>query len=497
MRFENRAFSILSLFLICAALTGVSCTSSDLPKEQIIAAVGDRVITASQLARSYELQPRWGAGLTRRQAYHNQLDYLIDEKLFALEACRLELHRDPAIAGYLRFIEEKELNKALYEIEVADKVEISEEEYQQAYLHSKKKVRFNYIFTRVAEFARYYAEQLQTTPFDSIRVAEVLNDRKGVTRMMSFGDLDPKIEAVVFNLKPGAVAGPIEILDGYMVIQLLEGTVEKFISEMELAQQKSKLQKVIYQRKAAPIANRYIKDLMLDKNLTLNPEVFFALEKLFARVARHETQPELIPVHLSDAALHLVASDAAELNQQVLATFDGGQITVGEFLEKMRNQPAGMRPRINMAQQLKDAIGVAVRNDFLANEARKKGLHKSPQVRAEIQIQQDQALARFYVERQLRGVEISEDEIWEFKRSDDFKAITTITNRMGAPLSDEQVSEIIQDLKLAQWKIAEHDRLAQVYEIAVDSTRLNKMIETPEKIIDRDPMPFVVREIFN
>jgi hypothetical protein len=156
----------------------------------------------------------------------------------------------------------------------------------------------------------------------------------------------------------------------------------------------------------------------------------------------------------------------------------------------MRNQPAGMRPRINMAQQLKDAIGVAVRNEFLAKEARKKALHKSPRVRAEIQIQQDQALARFYLERQLRTIAVTADEISQFKQSEKFK-------ELGGSLDDEQVSDIIKDFKLAQWKIAEHDRLAQVFEIAVDSTRLNKMIETPEKIIDRDPMPFVVREIFN
>lgn len=457
-----------------------------------MAAVGDRVITAPHLARSYELQPRWGAGLTRRQAFRNQLDYLIDEKLFALEARRLELHRDPAIAGYLRFIEEKELNKALYEREVAGKVEISEEEYKHAYVKSQKKVRFNYIFTRVAEYARYYAEQLQTTPFDSIRVAEVLNDRKGVTRMMTFGDLDPKIEAVVFNLRPGEVAGPIDILDGYMVIQLLEGTVEKFMSEMDFAQQKNKLQRVIYQRKAAPIANRYIKDVMLDKHLALNPEVFFALEKLFVQAADQEAQPEpgLIPVELTDAALQRVASDAAGLEQQVLATYDSGQITVGEFLEKIRNQPAGMRPRIKMAQQLKDAIGVVVRDEFLAKEARRKGLHKSPLVQAEIQIQQDEALARFFLERQLRTIDVTADEVSQFKQSEKFK-------ELGGSWDDDRVSDIIKDFKLAQRKIAEHDRLARLFAIKVDSTRFNELIKNPDDIIDRDPMPFVVREIFN
>lgn len=96
-----------------AALVLAACSDRRPAEPDILAAVGDRRIDWQHLQRSYELNPKWGRGLTRQEAYNHQLEYLVHEKLFALAAREQGLDREPDMAAYLQFIREKEMIKAL------------------------------------------------------------------------------------------------------------------------------------------------------------------------------------------------------------------------------------------------------------------------------------------------------------------------------------------------------------------------------------------------
>src|SRR3990172_8380084 len=244
---SKKSYTIHCL-LFFAVLSLNNCSGGKRPEEQVVARVANRVITVKHLQLSFALEPKWGAGLTKQQALQNQLDYLIDEKLFALHALELGLNKDEDLAGYLNFIADKELIKALYQQVVEEKVTISDEEYEQAYLDSKKKVRFNYVFSKNPDRAQAFFNQLKMSSFDSIRIDERSGEKKGTTRLTSFGAVSEEIEAFVFAMKPGEVHEPIVILDGYLVIQLVDGISEKFISETDFAVMKNQLRKIIYLR---------------------------------------------------------------------------------------------------------------------------------------------------------------------------------------------------------------------------------------------------------
>lgn len=481
------------MFLSMSSLFFVGCLSekTDAPDLHPVAQVGERTIAVGHLKRSFALSPKWGAGLTRRQAHQHQLDYLIDQKLFAQESIRQNLHLEPTLAGYLEFLEQKELIKALYRHEIAAHVEISEEEYQRAYLDSKKQVRFQYLYAPNNERALAFRRYLETEPFDSIQVDAGAGERKGVTTSMSFGDMVAELEAVVFDMEIEEISAPIPVQDGFMVIKLIEGVEDKFLSEMDFAEHKNRLQKVLYDRKAGPIANRYIKELMLDKNLTLNREVFYHLSHLFDDLTREMSDdPTLIPVHLSDQDMQLVQDRTADFQKETLATFSGGVITVEEFLQTLSNMPAGFRPRVKSAPALKDAIGVIVRNRFLAARARQKGLGQLSEVRSAIQIQQDEVLAEYYLSRHRKTVEITPEDISDFQQR---MSDVPMTGEINA----DEIEQIILEYRMAEFKLAERTRLSRVFEIAVDSVSLESAIANPDEIIDRDPIPFVMQEQFN
>lgn len=492
-RFRNIFVLVCGLLSLIAQACDRDAGSGETP---MLATIADRVVTVKEFQQSFQIEPKWGVGLTRQEAMRNQLDYLIDVKLFALDAHREGLDQDEEVSRYLDFIAEKELNKALYHEVVENAIRISESEYEQGYLQLKKKVKLNYVFTRDRRRAKQFARQLARVSVDSLVLVPSLGEKKGTTGMLGFGEMMPEVEAFVFDMHPGAVHEPVPILGGYLVVQLANGSVEKFLSEMDFAQNKTRIRQVIYRRKAAPVANRFIKDLMLDKNLRLNPQVFSRLGDLFVQLedGRRADQATLIPVYLSDTAVRSVQSEAREIQDLVLANYEGGEITVKAFLSKLRQMPAGFRPRIRMRRQLKDAIGVQVRNAFLAREARRRGLDRRRDIRHEIRRQQDHALASFYLGRRRAAVAVSQQEIRGLRTN---SGLGQAVQWVGRALSDEQIRNIIIDRKMMAFKLQRSDELKKVFSVKVDSSVFRSLMPNPNDIIDKDPIPFVTRELYN
>lgn len=482
----------LCLPVFAAALIWAACSDRRPAEPDILAAVGDRRIDWQHLQRGYELNPKWGRGLTRQEAYNHQLEYLVHEKLFALAAREQGLDREPDVAAYLQFIREKEMIKALYLQEVASKIHISEDEYQAAYEKLKKKVQYNYVFTPDSLRAAEYAGRLRNASFDDLLLSDAA-DYKGTTELRSFGEMDPAVEAFIFDMKPGEVHDPVKIDRGYFVIQLIYGRVEKFRSEMDFAEKKSKIRKTIFDRRAAGLANAYIKGLMGDKNLALNPQVFFAMSEAFSRQVRPKFSDDPLPVYVSNGEIQQTRLSLQDLQNEVLITHKEGFLTVGDFLDKLANMPAGLRPKVAMAGELKDAVGVVVRNQYLVKRAYEKGLHQAPEVRKEIEIQQDEILSRRWLELQQARLTVSEEEIRQFRAKPNFEKVNAAAaNR----LDDEQVRNLILDYKLAALKVEQAEQLSQKYRVSLDRAMLASKIPDAGALIEENPVKIVTRELF-
>jgi hypothetical protein len=487
----TRIALIVSISLSCGLM--VTCQNKRTSEDAIVARAGDRIIDWNELHRSFQLQPKWGKGLTYKQAYLNQLNFLIDQKLFAQAAISEDLDKETEILGYIEFIRKKEMIKELYRQQVASKVEISEKEYQNAYLNMKKKIKFNYIYTPSLTSAQNYKSRLGHSDFSSIILLDLNHDVKGTSPDFTFGDLAPELEQVVFNMKAGEVSGPIAVAGGYMVVQVIDGSVDIFLSQWDLVQKKNKIRKVIFDRKAAGLANKFVKELMRNKDLQLNPDVFYALSAEFSRIVENKVSENPIPVFISNEEIKSARKHLNEMMDEVLITYADGQMTVREFLTELWNMPADLRPRVKMGEQLKNAIGVIVRNKYLAKRAEKLGLRRSSEVIRQTRIQADEILARTWLAEKRNHLSSDRQEIENFKTTSAFQHLQA---KIENPLSNEQIADLILDFKLAQLKLQVSDSLKAAYHVNLDTIALYKQIPEPQKVIDYDPAKFVVRELF-
>ncbi|MCK5076741.1 MAG: hypothetical protein KAR38_10205, partial [Calditrichia bacterium] len=429
---------------------------------------------------SFYLNPKWSSGITNLEAYKNQLNYLVEQKIFAQEAIKLGLDKEEYISNYLNFIHEKEMIKELYRQEVASEVNISEEEYKTAYQYMKKKVQFEYLSSQEIENAIKYFYAFNQQPLNKISLIASDVDEKGISPLFSYGDMAAELEEVVFNMQKDEIKGPVKVGSKYMVVKLIDGRVEKFMSEMDFHEKKSKIKKVIFERRANKISGKYIENLMHNKNVKINPDTFSPLSEYFSRTIKNKNSSTPYPIYINDKELNMTLNGVKEILDKDIVSYDGGALTVKEFLSALKNMPSGMRPQVNMTPQLKKALAIIVRDKHLTAKAKERGLNKNNTVLYESQIQTDEILAGYYLKKLRDGITCSEDEIEEFKKKRNF---SKVNEQLNNRLTDENIADVVSDYKFSLQKMKLADSLKTYYECKIDSVDFIANIADPDKMI--------------
>lgn len=454
------------------------------PDETKIAEVNGRAITWKEIRRSFWLEPKWGKGLTYRQAFLLQTDYVIDQHLFAMEAEKIGLNRNKELQDRLHFLLEKEMVKKLYQQEVLSKISISEEEYLEAYSRSRKKVSFEYIRTPFRERAEFYVNMMKDKSVNEIGVSE--GEEKGISPLMGFGELVPELEDVVFQLGKDEVAGPISIEGEFWVVKVIDGEIQKFASEYDFALAKSRLRKRIAERKAAPISKDYIHKLMDGITIHINPEVFRLLSDMLSRSLSGKVVFAPIDNPLTNEEIDQSEQNLGEILSRPLAEYDGKTMTVQEFLYRLKVIPENIRPKVHRPWLLADAIRKIIEHDYLAAEASRQGLARDRDVRFEYESEKVRLLSEEFLKMKYRNVSLSEQEYHDFKNSERFQKVSMI------PDSELRNLLLKQKFSLAMVELA--DSLRHVSRIRTDTTMLIGRIKKPDQVIDFYPNQFLYRE---
>ena len=482
------------LFNLALFIAISSCSSDKQKQPSMIAMVADKNIDWKLLNRSYHLEPKWGRGLTQKNAYLNQLNFLIDQKLYAQAAIEQGLNLDKDNKRYLTFLKEKEMIKELYRREVESQISVTEEEYKTAYRKLKTQIKLDYITTADRVSAQKYLKIIQKTSINEVILKNPAAEEKGTTPYFSFGEMAEEIDNVAFDLELNETAGPLKIKNKYMVIRLVDGSREVLFSEADFAESKSKIRQIIFDRRASRLSNQYIYKLLKDENVKLNPEVFSVLSAHFDAIVSAEIDENPLPVNLSDNELKQVRTKIQDIRNEVLVTYNQGQMTVEEFISRLFVMPAGLRPMVKMSQNLKLAIGIIVRDKYLAERAYEEGLDRTDKVIYETEWQSDQFLAREWLSNLRAQISLTPDEIHAFKSSETYQEIL---QRSKKEITSTQIQDLLKDFKFADAKMISADSLRQKYDVFVDSSALLSRLEEPDEIIKQNPIKLTYRENFN
>ena len=475
------------IVVLCLFILG--CSKEKGPSDAI-ARVGNRAIGMRELERSFALRPEWKRGATELGAHLAQLDALIAQKLYAQEAERLGLGNDSLIQRHLRFLKEKEMMRGLYRKEIREKVTVDEAEARQMYEWSKKRVDFVYVLS--PDSSRCYAagSELLVKPAAAFPLLAESAVRTGRRTAVKIGDLPAGLERLLFGSAVNEIKGPFRTPGGYMAVKVIGITQEKFLSENEFNLQRQKFENLLTDRKADSLSTLYVANLMGDKDLRLNAPVFWTVaDDFFRRVKEEHLDPAGVrSLNITTDELRLLDADLGKMGDSAVATHRDGALTVRELMASLENMPGSLRPRARTPENLKAAIGMIVRNQYLTKEAARLGMGEDPGVLFEYEMQKDETLAAAYYERRSVEVRVTPEEVDAFRKS--------------AGISDEQiffklnVGALARDAKtdsILKWELPE---LKSQTRIECDTVALRSRLKHPDELLAEDPVRVFVREIF-
>jgi hypothetical protein len=375
----------------------------------------------------------------------------------------------------------------LYTNEIRGRVTVSDDEIRDLYVSSKKKVTFAYVFGSDSAHCAGYRQEL--TKADSV-VSVDPEVRAGVKENAGVGDLALELERVVFAAGLHEICGPLRVANGYILVKIIGGEQQMFLSDNEVILQRQKLEKVISGRKADSLSSHFIATLMRDKELRLNAPVFWGVADMFFRRVK-EAQIDrqgLHTVYITGDELRQLGDDLRATGNAAVATYKDGTLTVHDLLTALSAMPGGLRPRVRTPQNLKDAIGGIVRNRYLLKEAERRGLGDDPAVRNEYRMRKDETLADAYYAYRRAKVSVTPEEV------------TAFTRRSG--IAENQIffkmnmQALTRDAKLDSVITAELPALRVRYECRCDTAKIRTMISAPDEVLKEDPIRLFIREVF-
>jgi hypothetical protein len=392
--------------------------------------------------------------------------------------------------GYLRFIKEKEMIKGLYRQEVRGKVTIDTAEVRRVYEWTKKKVDFEYVFSKDSARCASVVQQLATRGVDDIAQPVDSSVRFGKREGTKVGDFAPDLERVLFTSRMHEVRGPLRMAGGFMGVKINGGTQEKFFSENDFNSEKPKIEKLVADRTADSLSGAYVASLMADKDLRLNAPVFWAVAEYFFRRVKEEhlDQMKMQSVYITSGEIQILQDDLKGMADTPVATHREGSLTVRQLMAALAAMPGSLRPRVRTPENLKAAIGMIVRNQYLLKEAGRRGLEKDPDVMYEYNLQRDETLAQAYYSRRRGGVTVTPEEVESFKKQ--------------SKISEEQIffkfnmAALARDAKTDTLLKADLPRLKAQYTLSLDTARVRSMLKTPDAVLNENPTRLYVREIF-
>ena len=357
---KNSPFSVILPVLLSLASGGCGKKT----EETIVAQVGDRNITVQDLwSFQAGLPEHLRSDTSVAAAQREYLNALIARQILLLEAEVRGLGSDPELTEQLRREEVKRVLREFREREIRDKVVVTEEEMRRRFAEDDldREVRICNILVGTREEAdAIMAELARGASFEDLARERSIDPQTkhlgGDGGFCGKGEIiTPGGEDIAYSLKIGEVSQPFEEYRGFQIVKVTDERPVRF------------------ERVAGSIGG------------TLAREKFYLRREELIEELGEELKLSLVPEGL-DLLLERSPSDRSlpslseEEKKHPLYTYEGGSITLGDYLRALR--AILHRPVSNDRKQvLAFAQESLVPNVLFWETARRTGLPEEPAVR--------------------------------------------------------------------------------------------------------------------
>ena len=442
--------SNLVLF-VSLLLNSILAAQSD---ESVVARIGNEVITVKEFKLRYELSPYIPSDkdINPDSIKYDFLYSLIAEKLWAKDAEGLGITKTEKFAFLFKPLEEMFVRDALFKIEVDDKVLLSADDVNNGIIKSQAKLVMQIITSNDSlNIYNFYNQLKSNTNFDSLLSTAATLTSKDID--ITLGALkDEEIEDSLYSLGINEFTSPILSEVGWVIFKIKN----KIFTPIDLNDKQAidNMKKVIRGRRIEKRYKEYLSELLSGITIDINPESFRLTylkfwETINSKSAFNNSSNYF---ELSESDFNKIHSSLGitNLNKQ-LFTLSDKEITIENFLSNLAFDGFHVTQldSIIVLQKLNQRVKRYVEEQMITEEAYKRGLQLTPQVRNDLKIWKENYLAQLYFNQNLDSIKITDKDVYNYYLENlvNTSNIRLINIRLISIKDLDEVSRIFELLK--------------------------------------------------
>jgi parvulin-like peptidyl-prolyl isomerase len=368
---KKRTFSLVlvAFSLVLLAFSGCG-KSGDTP----VATVGDYNITTDEFNDYFQ---RANMTFPTAQEEYNKkreiLDSMIVTRLLIQGAYEKNIDQVEELARAVAANKDKFLVSTLYKLHVSDKAEPSEAEMKDFYNRMQYKVRAAHILIEDMDTAQAIFERVKSGEnFEQLAFEYSIDPdakrNKGDLGYFLWGATVDEFQQAAFAMEPGEVSPPVKSRFGYHIIKVLDKIPND--TRRDFAQMKESIRNQILRRKSAELTQEYFEVLKKKYPITVDTATCdYIIHK------REQVYPPQLLAQLPRNDFDQEQLDRNE-KELVMATWDGGQVSLMQYLTQVKSIPAQFRPDLDNYDSIGAVAFEMLKLDILTKEALAEGLDK-------------------------------------------------------------------------------------------------------------------------
>jgi parvulin-like peptidyl-prolyl isomerase len=277
----------------------------------------------------------------------------------------------------------------LFKLKILPKIDVPDEEVQRWYDNMDKEVQISILYTTDSSLCDSLYNAIQNGADFAAMARKYSEDQQSAMKggdigFRSYASLSKEFQDSVFNKPVGEVA-IVKVLEGW---DLAVVTDTREAERQPLEEIRDALISRIQAEKKARVQNEFYDELYDEANININEETAqFVYDKAAS----------LYPDTIGGVPFRkntFNPDDLAEYEQKmILATYKGGEVSLGEYLRQTARWSDQQRPPLNDIENLKKAIFNLKLIDILTNKAEELKLDETEDYKDARRFFKDQVLA--------------------------------------------------------------------------------------------------------
>ncbi|MBU8934024.1 MAG: peptidylprolyl isomerase [candidate division Zixibacteria bacterium] len=363
---------LIGLFALAAILlTLTGCGTND----DVLAVIGDYELTADEFESFFRPGYAFSSAEDEFEKRKEVLDTLIVTRLLVQGAYEKGIDRLEELARVVLANKDKLLVDVLAFRKVSEKSEPSLAEMNAFWEKQEFKVRASHILVSDVDTAQMLIERIEAGEnFEKLAheysIDPSASKNKGDLGYFTWGNMVDAFQEAAWAMEPGQVSPPVKTRYGYHIIKVVDRLPNEYRTDFESAKNEIKDQLTSIKRRQLgeayfeDIRGRYVIridtatcDYLMHKREMVYPP------QLLKTLPRNDFDPEQL--------------DRSE-SELVLATWNGGQMSISEYLDLARNVPSNLKPDLDDYDSLATVVFNMKLSDILILEAHSDGIDNDP-----------------------------------------------------------------------------------------------------------------------